>query len=44
MDIIEFDINKEDDLSITLGTKSLAARDIIFKGFNNTLRAHALIK
>jgi hypothetical protein len=44
MDVMEFDINEEDDLSTALGTESLIIRDIVSKGFDNTPRARVLIE
>jgi hypothetical protein len=44
MDAIDFDFNEEDDLSSGLGTETLAARDMVFKGFDNTPRAHVPIR
>ena len=38
MDAMDFDLDEEDDLSTALGTQSLAARDMVPEGFDNTLR------
>jgi hypothetical protein len=40
MDAIDFDFG-EDNLSSALGTETLAARDIVPEGFDNTPRARA---
>jgi hypothetical protein len=42
MDPIDFDIDNEDVLSITLGTETLTARDIVPEGFDNIPRARSL--
>jgi hypothetical protein len=39
MDVMDFNLDEEDDLSTALGTESLAARDMVPEGFDNTLRA-----
>src|SRR5436305_8102731 len=38
MDVMDFDLDEEDDLSTALGTESLAARDMVPEGFDNTPR------
>jgi hypothetical protein len=35
MDVMDFDIDEEDDLSTALGTESLAAKDMVPEGFDN---------
>jgi hypothetical protein len=40
MDLIDFNLDEEDYLRTALGTESLAARDMVPKGFDNTLGAH----
>jgi hypothetical protein len=42
IDLIDFDIDNKDVLSITLGTETLTARDMVFKGFDNIPRARSL--
>jgi hypothetical protein len=39
MDAIDFGFDEDDDLSSALGTETLAAKDIVPKGFDNTPRA-----
>ena len=39
MDVMDFNLDEEDDLSTALGTESLAARDMVPEGFDNTPRA-----
>jgi hypothetical protein len=41
MDVMDFDLDEE-DLSTVLGTESLAARDMVPEGFDNTLRARGV--
>jgi hypothetical protein len=38
MDVMDFDLDEEDDLSTALGTESLAAKDMVPEGFDNTPR------
>jgi hypothetical protein len=40
MDSMDFNLDEEDYLSTTLDTKSLAARDMVSEGFDNTPGAH----
>jgi hypothetical protein len=40
MDVMDFSFDEEDDLSSALGTKTLAAWDMVPEGFDNTPRAH----
>jgi hypothetical protein len=40
MDAMDFGFDEEDDLSSALGTETLAARDMVPEGFDNTPRAH----
>jgi hypothetical protein len=42
MDAIDFDFDDDDDLSTALGTETLAVRDIVPEGFDNTPRARGL--
>lgn len=42
MDVINFDFDEEDNLSSALGTETLAARDMIPEGFDNTPRVRVL--
>jgi hypothetical protein len=42
MNVMDFDINEEDDLSTALGTESLAARDIVPEDFDNTPRTRGI--
>jgi hypothetical protein len=42
MDVMDFDINEEDDLSTALGTESLAAGDMVPEGFDNTPRTRGI--
>jgi hypothetical protein len=44
MDSMDFNLNEEDYLSTALGTESLTAKDMVPKGFNNTLGAHRVPK
>jgi hypothetical protein len=44
MDVMDFDLDEEEDLSTVLGTESLAARDMVPKGFDNTLRARGALE
>jgi hypothetical protein len=44
MDVMDFDLDEEEDLSNVLGTESLAARDIVPEGFDNTLRARGVLE
>jgi hypothetical protein len=37
---MDFGFDEEDDLSSALGTETLAARDMVPEGFDNTPRAH----
>jgi hypothetical protein len=39
MDAMDFDFDENDDLSSALGTETLAARDMVPEGFDNTSRA-----
>ena len=39
MDVMDFDLDEEDDLSTALGTESLAAGGMVPEGFDNTPRA-----
>jgi hypothetical protein len=39
MDAMDFGFDENDDLSSALGTETLAARDMVSKGFDNTSRA-----
>jgi hypothetical protein len=39
MDAMDFSFDEEDNLSSALGTETLAARDMVPEGFNNTPRA-----
>jgi hypothetical protein len=41
---MDFEFDEDDDFSSALGTETLAARDIVPKGFDNTPRAPASIK
>jgi hypothetical protein len=41
---MDFEFDEDNDFSSALGTETLAARDIVLKGFNNTPRAPALIE
>jgi hypothetical protein len=41
---MDFEFDENDDFSSALGTETLAARDMVPKGFNNTLRAPASIE
>jgi hypothetical protein len=46
MDVMDFDLDEE-DLSTVLGTESLAARDMVPEGFDNshnTLRARGVLE
>jgi hypothetical protein len=36
---MDFEFDEDDDFSSALGTETLAAKDIIFEGFNNISRA-----
>jgi hypothetical protein len=36
MDAIDFDFDDDDNLSTALGTETLAVRDIVPEGFDNT--------
>jgi hypothetical protein len=42
MDAIDFDFDDDDDLSTALGTETLAVRDMVPEGFDNTPRARGL--
>jgi hypothetical protein len=42
MDLIDFDIDNRDVLSIALGTETLTARDMVPEGFDNIPRARSL--
>jgi len=42
MDVMDFDINEEDDLSTALGTESLAAGDMVPEGFDNIPRTRGI--
>jgi hypothetical protein len=42
MDAMDFDIDDEDVFSTALGTETLAARDMVPKGFDNIPRARSL--
>jgi hypothetical protein len=44
MDVMDFDLDEENDLSTALGTESLAARDMVSEGFDNTLRTRRALK
>jgi hypothetical protein len=44
MDAMDFGFDEEDDLSSALGTETLAARDIIPEGFDNTPRARGILE
>jgi hypothetical protein len=44
MDVMDFDLDEEEDLSTVLGTESLAARDMVPEGFDNTLRARGVLE
>jgi hypothetical protein len=44
MDVMDFDLDEEEDLSTVLGTESLAARDMVSEGFDNTLRARGVLE
>jgi hypothetical protein len=44
MDAMDFGFDEEDDLSSALGTETLAARDMVPEGFDNTPRAHVPTK
>jgi hypothetical protein len=44
MDAMDFGFGEEDDLSSALGTETLAARDIIPEGFDNTPRARGVLE
>jgi hypothetical protein len=44
MDVMEFDLDEEEDLSTVLGAESLAARDMVPEGFDNTLRARGVLE
>jgi hypothetical protein len=44
MDVMDFDLDEEEDLSTVLGTRSLAARDMVPEGFDNTLRARGVLE
>jgi len=44
MDAMDFGFDEEDDLSSALGTETLAARDIIPEGFDNTPRARGVLE
>jgi hypothetical protein len=39
MNLIGFGFDEEDNLSSALGTETLAARNMVSEGFDNTLRA-----
>lgn len=39
MDAMDFSFDEEDDLSSALGTETLATKDMVSEGFDNTLRA-----
>jgi hypothetical protein len=42
--IMDFELDEEEDLSTVLGTESLAARDMVSEGFDNTLRARGVLE
>jgi hypothetical protein len=42
MDVTDFDIDEEDVLSTSLGTESLAAKDMVPEGFDNNPRARGV--
>jgi hypothetical protein len=44
MDVMDFDLDEEEDLSTVLGTESLAARDMVPEGFDNTLRVRGVLE
>jgi hypothetical protein len=41
---MDFKFDENNDFSSALGTETLAAKDMVFKGFDNTLRAFTSIK
>ena len=42
MDVMDFDLDEEDDLSTALGTESLAAGGMVPEGFDNTPRTRGV--